>query len=213
MTVSTMSGQGKRQARSRMQAARPRACVPQAWEAHGNYTRGPSWAAVVAVPRTGQQGSRADVLHLHPKEGTMKRKEWTLLAIASAQGESLSPVQLQKTLFLLGRVYPSEVGPDFHRFQPYNYGPFSPTVYHDASQLESDGLVCILRHSGRSWVEYAATPKGLAQGEELEKMAPEPVASYLKAVVGWARSLSFPQLVRAIYKMDPAQRANSVFQG
>jgi len=143
----------------------------------------------------------------------MNRKDWTLLAISFARGEPLSPVQLQKTLFLLGETLASAVGPDFHHFEPYNYGPFSRTVYDDVTQLASDGLVRMDCQPGRSWVEYAATPEGLEQAAELKKAASGTALAYLEAVVGWARSLSFQQLVRAIYKLYPEQRANSVFQG
>jgi hypothetical protein len=40
----------------------------------------------------------------------MKRALWTLLAISVANGKTLSPVQVQKSLFLLGRMLPDEVG-------------------------------------------------------------------------------------------------------
>ena len=33
---------------------------------------------------------------------TLRRRDWTLLAVAAAGGASLTPVQLQKILFLLG---------------------------------------------------------------------------------------------------------------
>ena len=50
----------------------------------------------------------------------LDRKDWALLAIANAgHGVSLSPVQLQKSLFLLGRELGSKVGANFYDFQPY----------------------------------------------------------------------------------------------
>lgn len=143
----------------------------------------------------------------------MERKDWTLLAISFAEGEPMSPVQLQKSLFLLGRNFPSEVGHDFYEFTPHYYGPFSATIYDDAAQLGAEGLVRVERQPGRSWAEYTATPRGMARAGQLNKQAPQQAGCYLKATVEWARSLSFQQLVSAIYKRYPEQRANSVFQG
>ena len=37
--------------------------------------------------------------------------------------------------------------------------------------------------------------------------------SYLEKVVDWVSSLSFPELVRAIYAKYPQYKANSVFTG
>ena len=35
---------------------------------------------------------------------TLQKKDWTLLAIALADGQPLSPVQLQKSVFLFGKA-------------------------------------------------------------------------------------------------------------
>ena len=37
--------------------------------------------------------------------------------------------------------------------------------------------------------------------------------TYIRAVVQWSQSLSFSNLLRAIYAHYPAYRVNSVFQG
>ena len=39
----------------------------------------------------------------------MDRKYGTLLALGAAQGKALTPVQLQKTLFLLGESFPDKM--------------------------------------------------------------------------------------------------------
>src|SRR5439155_6656754 len=52
------------------------------------------------------------------------RSAWVLLALLAAEGHSLTPVQLQKCLFLLGSRRPKDVGRDFYHFRPYDYGPF-----------------------------------------------------------------------------------------
>ena len=143
---------------------------------------------------------------------TIARKHWALLAIYFNGGEPMSPVQLQKTLFLLGKECSRDVGGDFYDFKPYNYGPFDADVYRDASDLASEGLVRLLSQPWRSWVEYTTTPEGESRAEELKGQASERAVSFLRAAVEWARPLSFQQLVTAIYRRYPEQRANSVFQ-
>ena len=90
----------------------------------------------------------------------MSRADWTLLAISFAKGRGLSPVQLQKALFLLGRELPGEVGPNFYNFIAYNYGPFDRAVYTDASHLCAQGKVAITP-SGNGYDQYSPTPLGL----------------------------------------------------
>jgi len=41
---------------------------------------------------------------------------------------------------------------------------------------------------------------------------PDGAVAYLREVVPWAQSLSFNELVRAIYEAYPEPRANSVFR-
>lgn len=144
----------------------------------------------------------------------LERKDWALLAIAAAAGEPVSPVQLQKSLFLLGKNFAADLGVGFYRFDPYDYGPFASEVYRDAESLGGEGFIAIdTAEPSRSWKMYAATPAGLERATQLEMVAPDGTAAYVKAVVAWARSLSFRQLVSAIYAQYPEQRANSVFRG
>ena len=141
----------------------------------------------------------------------MNRADWTLLALSAAEGEPLTPVQLQKSLYVLGRECADDVGSDFYDFQPYNYGPFDATVYSDAESLEERGLAVRMRSPYRSWVEYAATPQGLKRAKDLP-VDPH-VRRYLRSLVEWSRRLTFNQLVRAIYQRYPETRARSIFQG
>lgn len=147
------------------------------------------------------------------KKARLKKKDWTLLAISAVDGEPLTPVQLQKSLFLLGEKKAVDVGKGFYDFEPYDYGPFDVTVYKDAEQLEREGLVRIDREEpGRSWAEYAPTRNGLQHAKELRKQAPTGAVRYLKTAVEWTQSLTFQQLVSAIYEAFPEQQENSVFR-
>jgi uncharacterized phage-associated protein len=144
----------------------------------------------------------------------VRRSDWTLLAIAEAGGEALTPVQLQKVLFLLGAQKPQDVRQPFFEFRPYNYGPFSADVYRDADALEQKGLVRIDRSEpGRSWSVFAASPEGLIRATDLKAGLPSDLATYVERLVAWSRSLTFQQLVSAVYSAYPEQRANSIFVG
>jgi uncharacterized protein YwgA len=141
----------------------------------------------------------------------MDRKGWTLLAISFAGESGLSPVQLQKCIFILGEEQENKVGSDFYEFSPYNYGPFSKLVYQDAEELASEGLVLIERPAG-SYATYRITPTGAKRAGQLRSEAPESAVTYLRTLVEWSQQLSFSELLRAIYTKYPKYRANSVFQ-
>jgi hypothetical protein len=69
----------------------------------------------------------------------MVPKDWTLLGLAAARGQSLQPVHLQKALFLLGRELTlDQLRVDrFYQFEPYDYGPLCSAVYADADALHA----------------------------------------------------------------------------
>jgi hypothetical protein len=158
------------------------------------------------------RGKRVIVRRAERMSSPMDRSDWTLIAICAGEGKGLSPVQLQKSLFLFGRDMPNAVGSTFYKFRPYHYGPFDEDVYIDAARLAHDGLIAIAQSPGQSWNQYVATASGCERAEMIRKQDPK-AASYLHAIVKWAQGLSFSQLVRAVYDKYPEMRANSVFQG
>jgi hypothetical protein len=139
------------------------------------------------------------------------RKEWLLLVLEAAEGQDLTPVQLQKSLFLVGKLLGADKERGFYEFIPYDYGPFAKDVYSDAESLESERMVRIDRIPARRWKEYSATPHGLKAAAEIE-VDPK-LRENVRKIVKWTRSLAFPDLVRSIYKHFPDYKANSVFQG
>ncbi len=140
----------------------------------------------------------------------MTKDEWTLIAIAMAQGASLSPVQLQKAMFIFGDSLSPEDKARFYEFVPYHYGPFSKDVYTDAELFAAQGLVTI--QPGR-YSKYAATPQGIAAASRIEATADRGKLEFMRKVVEWVRARSFQEIVRAVYEKWPAFRVNSVFQG
>jgi len=141
----------------------------------------------------------------------MEKKDWTLLAIAAGRGVPVQPIQLQKSLFLLGQERASFV-PNFYRFEAYNWGPFDKAIFEDAEKLEREGLIRIIRFQDRTWKEYLPTEEGTRKARELATVAPPKAVEYLRLALEWTRSLSFPELLSEIYKQYPSFKANSLFR-
>lgn len=143
---------------------------------------------------------------------TMERKNWLLLTICAAGEKGLTPVQLQKSLFVLQKGFPRKVGRTFYKFVAYNYGPFCVEIYGDAESLQAVGLI-EMRRGGRRWPEYHGTPTGILEADKLRRQIPLQISQYIDHVVEWTQAQSFPSLVRSIYEAYPEFKAHSVFRG
>ena len=141
----------------------------------------------------------------------MNREDWTLLALDGARHRGLSPVQLQKILFILGKEFPSDVGQAYYQFMPYHYGPFDPDVYRDAETLSRRGLATISPAANIRF--YSISEDGRQCASQIKAVAPPKAQEYLAAVVAWAQSLTFGQLVKSVYAKYPETSVNSVFRG
>lgn len=140
------------------------------------------------------------------------RAKWLLLSLLPATGRGLTPVQLQKVLFVFGQRAGAAVGADFYSFQPYHYGPFDAQIYSDAEFLAAHGLVTIEPTGGQSLRTYALTLTGRELTENLSASGNTKAVDFLARVVQWAQRLTFAQLVRSVYESFPAMRENSVFR-
>ena len=136
-----------------------------------------------------------------------------LLATVLAGEKRLQPVQLQKLLFLFGQGLKDTVGDNYYNFQPYHYGPFDSTVYLDAEELSSQGLVDLVERPGVSWKEYKSTVPGQEAAEVLLKTLPGDVAKWMRDVVLWVQSVSFEKLISEIYRLYPQYKSRSIFRG
>ena len=145
----------------------------------------------------------------------LDKRDWLLLVIAAANGHSVSPVQLQKALFLIGRNLSAAQlrCKSFYDFRPYDYGPFDSYIYRDAERLQEEGNVIITAPSTRTYREYVATTVGLEKARLVKDQLDATTQGFLENVVKWVRAVSFSELVRAIYRAYPEMKVNSVFQG
>ena len=145
----------------------------------------------------------------------LSRANWALLVIAESGDRPLEPVQLQKSLFLLGRNMSGKQlhTAAFYCFSAYDYGPFCADVYFDAENLETAGLVEITRPEQARFRRFKATSNGRKVAEKLRDGLEPTARDYLQRVVAFTTSVDFNTLVSAIYKAYPEMKANSVFDG
>jgi hypothetical protein len=143
----------------------------------------------------------------------LSRDQVALVVLSFANGGPFTPVQIQKAMFLAS----DKAADAFSRnstydFQPYDYGPFDRQVYFDIEDLEKRGLAQINQAPGSRWRTYAATQEGVAEGRRLTASIDDDDLAVIERIVNLVRSLSFNELVSAIYKAYPPMRARSVFQ-
>lgn len=141
----------------------------------------------------------------------MDREDFMLAVLSAGKGQAYRPVQVQKLFFLIDKNIAELVeGPHFD-FVPYDYGPFDKAVYEELNRLEkiADVELC----PERTWNNYRLTAEGQKKGDKLHLFLDPSAQDYIKRASDFVTSISFTQLVSAIYKAYPDMRVNSVFQG
>jgi uncharacterized phage-associated protein len=143
----------------------------------------------------------------------LQRDEIALIVLSLAEGRPFTPVQIQKALFLASDKTAAAFGLNSrYQFQAYDYGPFDPQVYSDLERIERRGLAQINQLPGSRWRTYSATRQGLTEGRRLAERVTRNDRAVLERIVKLVRSLSFNDLVSAIYRAYPDMRARSVFR-
>ena len=142
----------------------------------------------------------------------LTRQDWLLLALSRSPGGVMSPVQIQKALFLFGQEAGGSIGTKFYTFEPYDYGPFDAAIYVDLRRLMNKGLVRREWNPGRSWKNYTITRTGRKAVLALEQHAEARLIEFLGRIVEWVRRRSFSDLLRSVYAAYPEFTVNSVFR-
>jgi uncharacterized protein len=140
----------------------------------------------------------------------MDKRELILACLSTGEGESFSPVQIQKMLFLIDQNISKNLGGKFFDFKPYNYGPFDKSVYEVLEQLQRTNEVDISPEF--NWRVYLITEKGKVTGDSIINSLDSKIRDYIINISRFVRSQSFSQLVKSIYKEYPEMKKNSVFQ-
>ena len=143
----------------------------------------------------------------------LTRQDWLLVTLSKSPGGAMSPVQIQKSLFLFGQEAGGSIGAEFYSFEPYDYGPFDAAICADLRRMTIDGRVRGIWSPGRSWKSYAITPSGRNAVLALERDADPRLTEFLGRIVRWVRGRSFSDLLRSVYAAYPEFAVNSVFRG
>lgn len=140
------------------------------------------------------------------------RGDWLFVALSLAEKHSMSPVQIQKSIFLFSKLLPRRViGTEFYVFSPDNYGPFSLEIYDDLHVFEADGLVSVDPSPAGNYRLYSLTGAGHKTAKKLGDELPPQVKEYAAAIVDWVMKQTFRSLITAIYQKYPEYKVNSIF--
>lgn len=108
----------------------------------------------------------------------------------------LSPVQLQRSLFLVAQKREEQVGPSFYEFEEVNgSAPASPALYADIDALVAAEYV------DKEWVPESSSSvfrlsgTGRARAEEFRRTVKKDALSGLEDAVAWVREQSYLDLV------------------
>jgi uncharacterized protein YwgA len=137
-------------------------------------------------------------------------QELVTLAISAANGV-VTPVQLQKSVFLICKADLPEVPEDAYNFTPYHFGPFDAHIYSDADELHEEGLVLSAPSLRGRWVDRMITPAGMKRAEELKADLSNATVKRIQEIADEVQSLSFSDLLRKVYAEYPEYKENSVF--
>ena len=143
----------------------------------------------------------------------LTRQDWLLIALSRSPDGVMSPVQIQKALFLFGQEVGASIGTKFYSFEPYDYGPFDAAIYADLRRMTGAGHVRAEWSSERSWKSYTITRSGRNAALVLETDADTRLTEFLGRIVVWVREQSFSDLLRSVYAAYPEFAVNSVFRG
>ncbi|MEE9465711.1 MAG: hypothetical protein V3W14_09105 [Candidatus Neomarinimicrobiota bacterium] len=141
----------------------------------------------------------------------LDKEQLVLAVLATADGGSFEPVQIQKLLFLIDERLSRSLGRKYFHFKPYDYGPFDSAVYRVLERLETQGHVEIYPGDGATRRQYRASNSGKDIGDEYLRSLPGKLDEKIVELSRFVRSLSFSDLISAIYNEFPKMRVNSVF--
>jgi len=99
----------------------------------------------------------------------VERKDWILIVLDCSKDKTLSPVQLQKSLFLLKYMNPDMFN-NFYNFIAYHYGPFCLDIYEDADLLKFDEMININVNTIGGWNIYSINDKGIKYVDNLKNL-------------------------------------------
>lgn len=169
-------------------------------------------ALCLSAIANGSYNLRLQSALLYERHRAMRRADLPLIALLKSPDQRLTPVQMQKTLFLLTENIADALGGKLYTFTPYNYGPFDATIYRDLEDAIESGYVETIP-TKKGWDEYRLTAFGRTVAQQAIHEMDEESVAYVSRVASWARTVSFRDLLTAIYHEYPYYASRSVFRG
>lgn len=141
----------------------------------------------------------------------LTKNDFVLSVLSLKEGAEYKPVQVQKLFFLIDKKLEDQFNEPYFNFRPFDYGPFDKEVYQSLERLSKSGLVEIINTGNEGRRIYRLTSKGKEEGNRLSAQLSEETSKRIKILQDFVLSLSFSQLVSAIYHAFPEMAVNSVF--
>jgi hypothetical protein len=131
--------------------------------------------------------------------------------VAATPRGCLTPVQIQKALFLIDKRIPESVDGPLFKFRPYHYGPFDSSIYVLLEDLQREGAVQIDYEPSFRRNTYRLEAPGLSRGKAYLGSISPGAAAFISKVANFVSKVSFSDLVSSIYRAYPEMKAKSVF--
>ena len=123
------------------------------------------------------------------------RRGWLLLAIAMSGASGLSPVQLQRSFFLVSQKREEQVGPRFYEFEANGSGPASSTLYVDIDALVTAEYIVKQWVPESSCSAFRLSDPGRAWAADFRRKMKREALSGLEDAVAWVQEQSYLDLV------------------
>lgn len=130
----------------------------------------------------------------------MLQRQRVLLHILKRADKSVTHIELTKWCFLLRHEMPSQGGASFFDFVPYQYGPFSFSMYQELDKLATQSYI---EAPDDKSVELTTLGNSAAT-------VPPDVAQDIDSIVDRFRNASTNRLLDYVYKRFPQYTVNSV---
>ena len=123
------------------------------------------------------------------------RRGWLLLAIAMSGASGLSPVQLQRSLFLVCQKREKQVGPHVYEFEPNGSGPASTALYADMDALVTAEDIVKEWVPESSYSIFRLSDSGRARAADFRRRMKKDALAGLEDAVAWVKEQSYQELV------------------
>jgi uncharacterized protein (DUF488 family) len=138
-----------------------------------------------------------------PGRDDVLTRQKTVLSLLTQAGRPLSPTVFVKLVFLLRHETGLERDPSFYDFVPYNFGPFSFTLYWDLGSLRQNGYVTTEEE------RIALCGRTLDLSEKEAEELPSSIQTAVADVLSRYGRMNQKALIRDVYSRYPWFALNS----